>query len=303
LIYFPGLEIDHLVNPWLVLLYLFGVVVLYGLMQANMVHAALIFPRRHPILEHIPAWRLWIYLGVWLPLALYLALRWGSATTPDERLALLIQGTTLMSAVYFPLLLLVSFSSYRVCNAQEKRQMRWVVWSLVISLVPYLLFSVLPALLDLPFQVPASLWGVLWCLVPTAFGIAVLRERLFDIDVIIRRTLIYSALTITLAAIYFVSIVFLQGVFQVITGQGRSPLATVLSTLLIAALFTRLRQRIQANIDRRFYRRKYDAEKMLKSFSLTVRDEVELDRLSERLLDVIAETLEPQNTSLWIRKT
>jgi hypothetical protein len=207
-----------------------------------------------------------------------------------------------MSAVYFPLILLVSYSGYRVRNLQEKRQMRWVVWSLVIALVPYLVFSVLPSLLGLPFQVPTSLWGILWCIVPTAFAIAVLRERLFDIDVIIRRTLIYSSLTVILAAVYFISIVLLQEFFQVLTGQHQCPLATVLSTLVIAAIFTPMRRRIQASIDRRFYRRKYDAEKMLKAFALNMRNEVELDRLSERLLDVVEETLEPQSLSLWIWK-
>jgi hypothetical protein len=178
-----------------------------------------------------------------------------------------------------------------------------MMWSLVISLVPYLVFTVIPSLLGMNFQLANPLLGLLWCTVPTSFAIAVLRERLFDIDVIIHRTLIYSALTVTLGAIYFFSILLLQGIFQVFTGQHQPPLATVLSTLMIAALFTPLRRRIQNDIDRRFYRRKYDAEKMLKAFGLTVRNEVELEKLTERLLDVVEETMEPQSLSLWIGKS
>jgi hypothetical protein len=108
--------------------------------------------------------------------------------------------------------------------------------------------------------------------------------------------------TVTLAVVYLVSVVLLQGLFQVITGQQQSPLATVLSTLMIAALFSPIRQRVQANIDRRFYRRKYDSEKMLTALALTMRNEVELDRLTGCLLDVVEETMEPQSLSLWIGK-
>jgi hypothetical protein len=302
LAYFPGLEVDNFMVPWLVILYLFGAVVLFGLMLAALVHYTLLFPEPHPTLTRIRGWRLWIYLGVWIPLAIYVVPRWGAVVSQTERLAFLIQGTALMSAFYFPVLLLAAYSGYRVHSAREKRQIRWVLWSLIIALVPYLVFSVLPSLLKLPFQVPTSVWGILWCIVPTAFAIAILRERLFDIDVIIRRTLIYSALTITLAVVYFVSVLLFQEFFQVLTGQHQSPLATVLSTLVIAALFTPMRRRIQSDIDRRFYRRKYDSEKMLSAFSLSLRNEVELDRLSERLLDVVTDAVEPESLSLWLRK-
>jgi hypothetical protein len=208
-----------------------------------------------------------------------------------------------MSAIYFPLVLLSTYSSYRTGSSREKRQLRWLMWGLIISLVPYLVFTVSPSLLGLNFHLANPILGLLWCTVPTSFAIAVLRERLLDIDVIIRRTLIYTVLTITLGAVYFSSILLLQWIFQVFTGQNQPPLATVLSTLTIAALFTPLRRRIQADIDQRFYRRKYDAEKMLKEFALTVRDEVELEKLTERLLAVVEETMEPQSLSLWISKS
>ncbi len=138
---------------------------------------------------------------------------------------------------------------------------------------------------------------------PTSFAIAVLHERLFDIDVIIRRTLIYSALTVTLGVVYFFSIVSLQGFFQIFTGQFQSPLATVISTLTIASLFNPLRKRIQNDIDRRFYRRKYDAEKILKEFALQLRDEVDIEKITEDLLNAVEQTVQPQNLSLWILKS
>ena len=302
LVFFPGLEINDLLYPWMVILYLWGSVVLYGFLLAALVHFSLIFPKRHPILVRHPRRVLWIYLGVWFPLILYQGLRWGTVLSPSGRLALIIQGTTIMSAIYYPLLLVSTWSSYRTGNAHEKRQVRWLLWSLVISLVPYLVFSVLPSLLGIDFQIANQVLGLLWCTVPTSFAIAVLHERLFDIDVIIHRTLLYSALTITLGVIYFISVLLLQAGFQLFTGQHESSLATVLSTLMIAALFIPLRRRIQNDIDQRFFRRKYDIEKTLKAFGLTVRNEVELEKLTVRLLDVVEETMEPQCLSLWICK-
>jgi hypothetical protein len=133
-----------------------------------------------------------------------------------------------------------------------------------------------------------------------AVAIAVLRYRLYDIDLVINRTLVYSLLTAALAAIYFAGIVLLQQIFRILTGQG-SDLAIVASTLAIAALFQPLRRRIQGFIDRRFYRRKYDAVQILEAFGTTVRDEVELSRLGDNLLQVVEEAMQPVGTSLWLR--
>jgi hypothetical protein len=303
LTYFPGLRIDDLLYRWQVTLYLIGAVVLYGFILATLVHFSLMFPKPHPLLVRKPGRVLWIYLGVWLPLILYLALHWTAVASHAGRIALVVQCTTFMSAIYFPLLLLTTYSSYRTGNVREKRQLRWLLWGLMISLIPYLVFTVAPSLLGSDFHIANPLLGLLWCTVPTSFAIAVLRERLFDIDLIIRRTLIYTVLTVTLGAVYFSSILLLQWIFRVFTGQNQPPLATVLSTLMIAALFTPLRRRIQGDIDQRFYRSKYDAEKMLKVFALTVRNEVELEKLTESMLAVVKETMEPQSLSLWISKS
>jgi hypothetical protein len=138
--------------------------------------------------------------------------------------------------------------------------------------------------------------------VPIAMGIAILRYRLYEIDLLINRTLVYGPLTITLVAIYFGGIVLLQRVFVIFTGQ-QSTLAVVASTLLIAAMFNPLRRSIQSFIDRRFYRRKYDARKTLEDFSGKLRDETDLEALSDDLVGVVKETMQPAPVSLWLRPT
>jgi len=141
--------------------------------------------------------------------------------------------------------------------------------------------------LHLAGYVPA-LVGILG--VPTAVGIAKTRYRLYDIDILINRTLVYGTLTATLVALYLVGIVVLQRLFVFLTGQ-QSTLAVVASTLLIAALFNPLRRSLQSFIDRRFYRRKYDARKTLERFSAQLRDETDLDTLSDDLVGVVRETM------------
>jgi len=136
--------------------------------------------------------------------------------------------------------------------------------------------------------------------IPIAVGFAVLRYRLYDIDIIINRTLVYGSLTATLIVLYFVGIVVLQRLFVILTGQ-QSTLAVVASTLLIAALFNPLRRRIQSFIDRRFYRRKYDAARTLEAFSARLRNDRDLEQLKGELLSVVGETMQPSHVSLWLR--
>ena len=145
------------------------------------------------------------------------------------------------------------------------------------------------------------MWSLLsFAGIPVAVGIAVLRYRLYDIDVIVNRTLVYGSLTATLVALYFGGIVVLQRVFVLLTGQ-ESTLVVVTSTLAIAALFNPLRRRMQGFVDRRFYRRKYDASKTLEAFSVKLRDETNLEALSEDLVGVVRETMQPAHVSLWLR--
>jgi len=135
---------------------------------------------------------------------------------------------------------------------------------------------------------------------PVAVGIAILRYRLYNIDLLINRTLVYGTLSAILASLYVGSIVVSQGILRALTGQG-SQLAVVASTLAVAALFNPLRHRIQSFIDRRFYRRKYDARRTLEAFSAKLRNETDLDALSDDLVDVVSETMQPAHVSLWLR--
>jgi hypothetical protein len=140
-------------------------------------------------------------------------------------------------------------------------------------------------------------------LIPVSVGIAVLRYRLYDIDVLINRTLVYGTLTVLLALVYFSLVIGLGSLVRLFTGQlSQSPVVIVASTLVIAALFHPLRRRLQAIIDRRFYRRKYDATRILAAFSVTLRNEVDLNQLREELVAVVQETMQPAHVSLWLRK-
>jgi hypothetical protein len=147
-----------------------------------------------------------------------------------------------------------------------------------------------------------SLIGLVFAGMPVAVGIAVLRYRPYDIDVIINRTLVYGTLTATLVAVYVGGVAATQAIFRTLTGQQEQPqLAIVVSTLVTAALFNPLRRRIQGFIDRRFYRRKYDARKTLEAISARLRDETNLEALNAELVGVVRETMQPAHVSLWLR--
>jgi len=152
------------------------------------------------------------------------------------------------------------------------------------------------------FIVTAIIWPAALLLIPISIGFSILRYRLYDIDLLINRTLVYGTLTILLALVYFGLIFALQYLLRGIISQN-SDVAIVVSTLVIAAIFQPLRHRIQAIIDRRFYRRKYDAAKIVESFSAKLRNEVDLSQLSEELVAVVQETMQPTHVSLWLRKS
>ena len=190
----------------------------------------------------------------------------------------------------------------RVSTPIERQQTKWFLLGLglIVALVPVTVF------LDstgrdgfLSDVTEVALW------MPLYFGlaIAVLRYRLWDLDIIIRKTLVYTVLTALLALVYFGGVVLLQRLVGALTGAAQSPLAVVVSTLAIAALFTPLRLRIQDAIDRRFFRKKYDAQRVLAQFAQTARDETDLDALTGELARVVQETLQPERVSVWLRET
>jgi len=192
------------------------------------------------------------------------------------------------------------FIRYRRAEGEEGRQqIKWVAYAVVLLTGAITAVSIWPPLDGSVAGLVLFFVGFLS--IPTAIGIAILRHRLYDIDLVINRTLVYAVLTAALALVYFGGVASLQLVLRPLTG-GESQLAVVASTLVIAALFSPLRRRIQGFIDRRFYRRKYDAAKTLEVFSSRLRDASNLDQLAPELLAVVSETVQPQHVSFWLRE-
>ncbi|HEY6540683.1 MAG TPA: hypothetical protein VIZ18_07085 [Ktedonobacteraceae bacterium] len=192
----------------------------------------------------------------------------------------------------------------RVFNAVQRQQVKWFVYAVASGLALGVIVAALPAVtpFDSPFQLVSAPSGPLaLAFIPLGLGVAILRYRLWDIDVIINRTLVYGPLTTLLALLYVGLIVALQALLRGMFNQNND-VAIVVSTLVIAALFQPLRRWIQRIIDRRFYRRKYDAARTLAAFSATLRHEVDLATLSEHLVAIVEETMQPAHVSLWLRK-
>jgi hypothetical protein len=190
------------------------------------------------------------------------------------------------------------FLRYRGGSTLERLQLRWLLVGVMAQFGLLFLSTGLAEMLNIDSRLVSALYGVI---IPIAIGIAILRYRLYDIDIIIRKTLIYSILTGILALIYFGGVVLAQQVLRAATGEAPD-ITIVLSTLLIAALFRPLRRRIQNIIDRRFYRRKYDAEQMLARFNQTLRDEVDIETLRGHLVGVVQETMQPTKVALWVKE-
>ena len=190
---------------------------------------------------------------------------------------------------------------YRAAGYVERLQLKWLAWGSAITITIFLTWVFALNLFggDSVYFLIAQTY--VYIFPALTIGIAILRHRLYDIDIIIRRTLIYSVLTAILALVYFGGVVVAQGLLRTVTG-GNSDAAIVISTLVIAALFTPLRRRVQNVIDRRFYRRKYNAERTLAAFNATMRDEVDLDKLQAALVNVVQETMQPKVVMLWVRE-
>lgn len=301
MIFFLSLQPNDLLHKPIFWLWIWGSVILYGLTMGGLLHFALVFPEQR---WNFPskAWH-WvlIYGGVWGVYFIASGFGWLQIDNSTSRFTYLMRNTVWMTLVYFPAMLGVMYLRYRQSdNPRELRQLRWLVWGAMIANIPWISLELFITVSGAPQETGSQLIGLLWCAIPTTYAISILRERLFDIDTLINRTLVYSMLTLTLAVFYFGSVLILQEIFRLFTGQ-ESQFAVVFSTLGIAALFNPLRSRVQNFIDKRFYRRKYDAEKLLTAFARIAQDKVELDELSSALMAVVQESVLPERMGLWLR--
>lgn len=266
-----------------------------------------------------PRWRLFAWVTVFA-MVLFLAsnMLTGDLSSADTRLtsvanplAIVPIGSALENLLNGAGLLLILGCAIGCCASVvvrfrrargiERQQLKWLVYAAVWAALAFFAAWV-GVFINNPILASAVTFDLCLLGIPVAVGIAILRHGLFDIDVIINRTLVYGSLTVSLAAVYFACIIGAQVIVQALTGQTNlPPVVIVASTLLIAALFNPLRRRIQVAIDRRFYRRKYDAQKTLARFGATLRQEVDLHELQGHLVAVVEETMQPAHISLWLR--
>ncbi len=261
--------------------------------------------------QFVPSWLRWaavvwgIFSLAWflfpsLPFNLIYLETWFNSLTYSFLLFLVWYGSGAYAQI---------FRYRRVSTAVQRQQTKWVVYGTTVAFLGFLLYNLtlvllpqtdagVPRLLHILFGVPVYHLFVLAA--PVCIGLSILRFRLWDIDFIINRSLVYSLVSGLLVGLYFGGVLLLSLLFRAITGGQPTQALSVLTTLGIAAVFTPLRNRVQTMIDRRFYRRKYDAVKAMAAFGITVRDEVDLYRLSGQLLEVIRTTLQPNGVSLWL---
>ena len=253
----------------------------------------------------VPHWTRWVMLVVIGSSLPFIIVPYSSAVW------LTVVSTLIYSGSLISLVVAQIYRYRHVSSLLQRQQTKWVVYSLTVSILLVVGIILLPQLLvpalgqagSLSASISSTIVNLLfYILVPIAFGIAILRYHLYDIDVLINRTLVYSTLSALLALIYFGLIFALQYLLRGIINQ-KNEVAIVISTLVIYALFRPVRSRLQAIIDHRFYRRKYNAARILAAFGATLRHEVELDDLSRQLVAVVQETMQPSQVSLWLRPT
>ncbi len=313
-IYFPSAPATITVGLWLLLWlnswnWLFGILPIFLVM--------LNFPTGQP-----PS-RRWQWLNMLAPgMVLYLALigAFLNLMGPEDGLwqvenpiGFIPESVFFILVIPFYVALLILavgsvaalFVRSRRAEAVERQQIKWLLFSgaLCLFALGVLLWIFASGIANTPAAFgPYLLVFISFLTLPVSIAAAILRYRLYDIDIIIRRTISYAILTVTLALVYFGGVLLLQNVSGSLFGRSASPLITVLSTLAIAALFNPLRNRIQAFIDRRFFRSKYDAERALAGFAVAARDEVNVEKLTEEVLGVVVETMQPERVSLWLKR-
>jgi hypothetical protein len=267
---------------------------------------AFLFPNGH----FVPGWTRWILVVAIISFLLLFSIpndQWFTTSSSLSIFVTIIFATIQILGIYAQVYRYRNVSSY-----SEKQQTKWVLFGLWLFLSSLILAAVMAEFIPIDSisgvsragweSLTTIIWWLSFCILPVTIFIAIQRHSLWDIDLIIRKTLVYGALTLLIVVAYFGSVVLLQQAFRALTGQD-SPVAIVISTLIIAALFNPLRVRVQETIDRRFYRHKYDAQQALAEFAATARDEVEMDQLTEHLLSVVQESMQPEQTTLWLVAT
>jgi len=280
--------------------WLFGV--LYVLAESSFPIFLLLFPNG----RFAPRWSRWL-----IPL---IVAYWGYDFLSNHLYDQTFNASTLVFFVILLSPLAAQIYRYRrVSTPRERQQTKWVVFGSAAALIGFVLFIAAGNLIVPPDALQSNIMTVLVAqtgfavfllLVPISIAVAILRSRLYDIDVIINRTLVYGSLTAILALIYIGGVVGVQAIVNAFAQQRSSepsPVLIVVTTLLIAALFQPLRRRLQRTIDRRFYRAKFDTARTLERFAVTLRSETDLPHLTDDLLGVITETMQPAHLSLWLR--
>ncbi len=272
----------------------------------------LLFPTGKPLSRR---WGWLIYLGILLALSLPVSATVGKTLTlpsgggnwsypnpigfiSPEQINVIFTPLLFIFPVWIVLCAVSLFVRFSRSKAVEREQIKWLFFAAAVFTICYI-----PSFFGNNFTDAENYWNFLFLIgmmvFPVSIGMAILKYRLFDIEIIIRRTLVYSLLTVLLTLVYFGGVTLLQSLFTTASGQA-SPAALVISTLLISALFNPLRRRIQDFIDRRFYRQKYNAEQALAQFAAAARSETDLTALSERLTSTVQEALQPNRLSVWM---
>jgi hypothetical protein len=282
---------NNAASPW----YVAGLVLSF-VSPVQVLFVVALFPNG----RFVPRWMGWLLLGICLidlPANLFPAL---ALSGPIE---------ALFTLTGFPLVVGSMIYRYRrFSNPVERQQTKWVVFGVTVVIFTFMLWFIPQLILFAGLSQPGSLYDLIGhplflistLAIPICIGIAILRYRLWDIDVLINRALVYGSLTGLLAAAYAGLIIGLESLAELVTKRASQPVVLVVSTLVIAALVQPVRTRLQSIIDHRFYRRKYDAEKTLAAFSATLRHQVDLDQLREQVLAVVQETMQPAQVSLWL---
>jgi hypothetical protein len=288
-----------------------GVLALFqGILYFAITIIFLALPFIFPNGRWIPRWTFWFAVPI---------IFFGAMGTLIPVLAPFLNQDVYAFALLFPFLLWFLLGGYaavyryrRVSSARERQQTKWVMAGILGTFIIFIPFTIIAVLFP-PSQPSAERLAVVYLFyipigflsyvfIPVSIAISILRYRLWDIDILIRRTVSYALVVTLLGVVYFGSVVLLQRIFAGIIGDN-SEIVTVLSTLAIAALFVPLRNRVQNAVDKRFNRKKYNAQQVLQKFALTVRDETDLETLTGELVNVVQETMQPKSVSVWLKQT